>query len=77
MGNYGQLDPLDLTGVLETDVSTLRTGLFTVKGLLAGTSNNTKISIKDLKDIISKCLEEIQKTILVEQDIQGLKKLNS
>lgn len=65
-----QVSPLDLTGILCTDVSILRNGLLTIKGILKPLIDHPDKTTNEMwVEGVDRVVREIDKTLLEEQGI--------
>jgi len=72
-----QLNPLDMTGILSTDVSVLRGGLLGVKGILVPIKKFPKnFSKEQILEEVEKALAEIQRVLLEEEVVGALEGAN-
>jgi len=72
-----QISPLDHTGILQTDVTILRTGLLTVKGLLAGARMNAELKTEDFHDVLQRCIQAVDQTVMELKKDEDLKSVNT
>ena len=73
-----QLSPYDMTSILQTDVSVLRTGLLSVKSHLQPLVNfSEEVSKKQLVEAITKSVESIDDTLVELKEIDDRKGANA
>jgi hypothetical protein len=73
-----QIDPMDLTGILQTDTTVLRTGLLNVKSVLEPLVQfRENVGVEQLWTAVEESLEKIEAALVEEEGYLAAKSANA